>query len=210
MVGSAGTCHRLPDRGRRAPLTGPPPRVPRVRRRGKAELRLVAYLEPNGPPHPPPRGAGRSTTTPPQPTVCTSPRRTYRVPHRGRADQLRGTRLPVTPALVCFLFPLQTQLHFGVVTFWTTFRLNAEYDTAFDPWSDQLSMGGGARPSPRSAATRSVGNYMLSNTLGEGTFGKVKGGVHLLTGEKVAVKVLQHGQSLGSAAARLLCLGRSS
>jgi len=52
-------------------------------------------------------------------------------------------------------------------------------------------MGGGARPSPRSAATRSVGNYMLSNTLGEGTFGKVKGGVHLLTGEKVAVKVLQ-------------------
>ena len=56
-------------------------------------------------------------------------------------------------------------------------------------------MGGGARPSPRSAATRSVGNYMLSNTLGEGTFGKVKGGVHLLTGEKVAVKVLQHGQS---------------
>ena len=116
----------------------------------------------------------------------------------------------MTLALVCFLFPLQTQLHFGVVTFWTTFRLNAEYDTAFDPWSDQLSMGGGARPSPRSAATRSVGNYMLSNTLGEGTFGKVKGGVHLLTGEKVAVKVLQHGQSLGSAAARLLCLGRSS
>ena len=52
-------------------------------------------------------------------------------------------------------------------------------------------MGGGARPSPRSAATRSVGNYMLSNTLGEGTFGKVKGGVHLLTGEKVAVKVLE-------------------
>jgi Neu-associated kinase len=51
-------------------------------------------------------------------------------------------------------------------------------------------MGGGARPSPRSAApSRSVGNYMLSNTLGEGTFGKVKGGVHLLTGEKVAVKV---------------------
>ena len=57
---------------------------------------------------------------------------------------------------------------------------------AFDPTpSVQLGMGGGARPSPRSAATRSVGNYMLSNTIGEGTFGKVKGGVHLLTGEKV-------------------------
>ena len=52
-------------------------------------------------------------------------------------------------------------------------------------------MGGGARASPRSAATRSVGNYVLSNTIGEGTFGKVKGGVHLLTGEKVAVKVLE-------------------
>ena len=58
-------------------------------------------------------------------------------------------------------------------------------------------MGGGARPSPRSAATRSVGNYMLSNTLGEGTFGKVKGGVHLLTGEKVAVKVLQEETRVG-------------
>ena len=38
---------------------------------------------------------------------------------------------------------------------------------------------------------RSIGNYMLSKTIGEGTFGKVKLGVHLLTGEKVAVKVLE-------------------
>jgi serine/threonine protein kinase len=36
-----------------------------------------------------------------------------------------------------------------------------------------------------------VGNYVLSKTLGEGTFGKVKLGVHSLTGEKVAVKVLE-------------------
>ena len=40
-------------------------------------------------------------------------------------------------------------------------------------------------------AGRSIGNYLLSKTIGEGTFGKVKLGVHLLTGEKVAVKVLE-------------------
>ena len=38
---------------------------------------------------------------------------------------------------------------------------------------------------------RSIGNYLLSKTLGEGTFGKVKLGVHLLTGERVAIKVLE-------------------
>ena len=53
---------------------------------------------------------------------------------------------------------------------------------------------------PRSAArqrrerphtSRQVGNYVLSKTLGEGTFGKVRLGVHTLTGEKVAIKVLE-------------------
>jgi serine/threonine protein kinase len=46
-----------------------------------------------------------------------------------------------------------------------------------------------ARPTPHDS--RQVGNYVLSRTLGEGTFGKVKLGVHSLTGEKVAVKVLE-------------------
>ena len=36
-----------------------------------------------------------------------------------------------------------------------------------------------------------VGNWMLGKTIGEGTFGKVKLGVHLLTGERVAIKVLE-------------------
>ena len=40
-------------------------------------------------------------------------------------------------------------------------------------------------------SSRSVGNYLLSKTLGEGTFGKVKLGSHVLTGEKVAIKVLE-------------------
>lgn len=33
--------------------------------------------------------------------------------------------------------------------------------------------------------SNAVGHYTLGKTLGEGTFGKVKLGTHLLTGEKV-------------------------
>jgi serine/threonine protein kinase len=36
-----------------------------------------------------------------------------------------------------------------------------------------------------------VGQYVLNKTIGKGTFGKVKLGVHNLTGEKVAVKILE-------------------
>jgi 5'-AMP-activated protein kinase catalytic alpha subunit len=36
-----------------------------------------------------------------------------------------------------------------------------------------------------------VGQYVLSKTIGKGTFGKVKLGVHNLTNEKVAVKILE-------------------
>ena len=57
-----------------------------------------------------------------------------------------------------------------------------------DVWANEMP----ASNRSRSAASKSVGNYLLSNTLGEGTFGKVKVGVHLLTGEKVAVKVCVH------------------
>lgn len=35
------------------------------------------------------------------------------------------------------------------------------------------------------------GHYILGKTIGEGTFGKVKLGTHILTGEKVAVKILE-------------------
>ena len=41
------------------------------------------------------------------------------------------------------------------------------------------------------AGSRSIGNYVLTRNLGEGTFGKVKLGIHSMTGEKVAVKVLE-------------------
>ena len=39
--------------------------------------------------------------------------------------------------------------------------------------------------------TRVVGSYLLTKTLGQGTFGKVKEGIHLFTQQKVAVKILE-------------------
>ena len=36
-----------------------------------------------------------------------------------------------------------------------------------------------------------VTQYLLGRTLGEGTFGKVKIGTHIVTGEKVAIKILE-------------------
>ena len=33
---------------------------------------------------------------------------------------------------------------------------------------------------------KTVGNYILGKSIGEGTFGKVKAGQHILTGEKVS------------------------
>lgn len=45
---------------------------------------------------------------------------------------------------------------------------------------------------PRSSfRAKSIGHYVLMKTIGEGTFGKVKLGTHILTGERVAVKVLE-------------------
>ncbi|XP_064629382.1 serine/threonine-protein kinase par-1-like [Lineus longissimus] len=38
--------------------------------------------------------------------------------------------------------------------------------------------------------SKRVGNYLLGRTLGEGSFAKVKEGLHTLTGEKVAVKII--------------------
>ena len=38
---------------------------------------------------------------------------------------------------------------------------------------------------------RKIGQYILGKSIGEGTFGKVKLGKHITTGEKVAVKILE-------------------
>ena len=39
--------------------------------------------------------------------------------------------------------------------------------------------------------SRSIGHYIIGKNIGEGTFGKVKLGTHNITGEKVAVKILE-------------------
>eukprot|EP00929_Paragymnodinium_shiwhaense_P047984 TRINITY_DN24327_c0_g1_i1.p1 TRINITY_DN24327_c0_g1~~TRINITY_DN24327_c0_g1_i1.p1 ORF type:complete len:855 (-),score=194.10 TRINITY_DN24327_c0_g1_i1:279-2843(-) len=44
---------------------------------------------------------------------------------------------------------------------------------------------------PKKMRAKSIGHYILGKTIGEGTFGKVKLGTHILTGEKVAVKILE-------------------
>lgn len=45
---------------------------------------------------------------------------------------------------------------------------------------------------PQSAPKeRDIGDYTISKTIGEGTFGKVKLGFHKMTGEKVAIKILE-------------------
>lgn len=44
---------------------------------------------------------------------------------------------------------------------------------------------------PAPGAANPLGEYLLGRTIGEGTFGKVKLGTHLLTGERVAVKILE-------------------
>lgn len=35
-----------------------------------------------------------------------------------------------------------------------------------------------------------IGNYVLGRTIGKGTFAKVKEGIHTLTSEAVAIKIL--------------------
>jgi len=52
--------------------------------------------------------------------------------------------------------------------------------------------GDAPRQTSRSSTkVKSIGHYILMKTIGEGTFGKVKLGYHILTGERVAVKVLE-------------------
>ena len=48
-----------------------------------------------------------------------------------------------------------------------------------------------ARVPTAAPKSRSIGHYVLGKTIGEGTFGKVKVGTHILTGEKVAIKILE-------------------
>lgn len=44
---------------------------------------------------------------------------------------------------------------------------------------------------PADNKSRTIGHYVVGKSLGEGTFGKVRLGTHTLTGEKVAIKILE-------------------
>lgn len=46
-------------------------------------------------------------------------------------------------------------------------------------------------PASKLQQLKNIGHYVLARTLGEGTFGKVKEGVHIHTGQKVAIKMLE-------------------
>jgi serine/threonine protein kinase len=42
-----------------------------------------------------------------------------------------------------------------------------------------------AENTEKTEKTKSIGHYIIGKAIGEGTFGKVKLGTHILTGEKV-------------------------
>ena len=47
---------------------------------------------------------------------------------------------------------------------------------------------------PEKEFSKKVGNYLLAEQIGVGTFSKVTKGIHILTGEKVAIKILDKSQ----------------
>ena len=55
-----------------------------------------------------------------------------------------------------------------------------------------------------------LGPYRLGKTLGIGAFGKVKLATHLMTGQKVAVKILNKGTNYYSSSTYLDCLANST
>ncbi|GBG25883.1 Protein kinase, putative [Hondaea fermentalgiana] len=54
-----------------------------------------------------------------------------------------------------------------------------------------LASASAAKQKAKKRENRTIGHYIIGETLGEGTFGKVRRGMHTLTGETVAVKVLE-------------------
>ena len=50
---------------------------------------------------------------------------------------------------------------------------------------------GQSKPPIETRARKNIGHYSIEKSIGEGTFGKVKLGSHHITGEKVAIKILE-------------------
>jgi len=59
------------------------------------------------------------------------------------------------------------------------------------PAPGRMSMSQYYDDAHQSSRVRTIGQFVLGKTLGEGTFGKVKLGKHMITSEKVAIKVLE-------------------
>lgn len=59
--------------------------------------------------------------------------------------------------------------------------------------NDELTDRSNRKPESGHEKTKSkkIGQYIIGKSIGEGTFGKVKQGMHIHTGEKVAVKILE-------------------
>lgn len=57
--------------------------------------------------------------------------------------------------------------------------------------NDSFSSVAMTKVNPTKLRGKTVGHYILGKSVGEGTFGKVKIGTHVITGEKVAVKILE-------------------
>lgn len=54
-----------------------------------------------------------------------------------------------------------------------------------------LGIGTNKDNADRKKEVKQISNFFIDRTLGEGTFGKVKQGVHTITSEKVAIKILE-------------------
>jgi len=63
----------------------------------------------------------------------------------------------------------------------------SEFTSPLSSCPDKLPVS----PASKLNQLKNIGHYVIGQTLGEGTFGKVKEGLHIYTGEKVAVKMLE-------------------
>ncbi|CAI2384504.1 unnamed protein product [Moneuplotes crassus] len=66
--------------------------------------------------------------------------------------------------------------------------------TASNPSYSRFRKEKGRNKNIQQSDPKNIGNYVISKVIGQGTFGKVWKGIHLLTGEKVAVKLFDKKQ----------------